>query len=95
MLGRLPSNRRYVIARSGGGHGRLLVTSVSAAQSVAAIPGPVAASVVPAAFATPADFDGGFQFCRIVFRTDRTATATAGTSTGREPTRISRSARRS
>jgi len=22
-------------------------------------------------FATPADFDGGFQFCRIVFRTDR------------------------
>jgi Domain of unknown function (DUF4159) len=24
-----------------------------------------------AAFATPADFDGGFQFCRVVFRTDR------------------------
>src|SRR5712691_4932033 len=50
--------------------GLLLVVSVSAAQFRRGRGGRggFGQSVV---FATPADFDGGFQFCRIVFRTDR------------------------
>jgi hypothetical protein len=49
--------------------GLLLATSVSAAQFG---PGRVRGGFgQPAAFATAADFDGGFQFCRVVFRTDR------------------------
>ena len=50
--------------------GFLLVTSAAAGQRGPARRGRAAFSP-RAAFATAADFDGGFQFCRIVFRTDR------------------------
>jgi hypothetical protein len=50
--------------------GLLLVTSVSAAQFGRGRRGRGGFGQA-ATFATPADFDGGFQFCRIVFRTDR------------------------
>jgi hypothetical protein len=50
--------------------GFLLVTSATAGQRGTARRGRGAFGP-PATFATPADFDGGFQFCRIVFRTDR------------------------
>jgi hypothetical protein len=50
--------------------GMLLVTTVSAAQLRRGGRGRGGFGQ-PAAFATPADFDGGFQFCRVVFRTDR------------------------
>src|SRR5216110_1514799 len=50
--------------------GVLLVTTVSAAQFRRGAGGRGGFDQ-RATFATPADFDGGFQFCRIVFRTDR------------------------
>src|SRR4029453_12696343 len=50
--------------------GLLLVTSVRAGQPGRARRGRSGLGG-QAAFAVPADFDGGFQFCRIVFRTDR------------------------
>jgi hypothetical protein len=49
--------------------GMLLVTTVSAAQFRRG--GGRGGFGQAARFATSADFDGGFQFCRIVFRTDR------------------------
>jgi len=50
--------------------GLLLATTVSAAQFRRGRGGSSGFDR-SARFATPSDFDGGFQFCRVVFRSDR------------------------
>jgi hypothetical protein len=48
----------------------LLIASVRAAQFTGGRDGRRGFGAGAAAFAAPRDFDGGFQFCRVVFRTD-------------------------
>ncbi len=67
----------------------LLLGSVAAAQFRRG----GAASSRELRYATLEDFDGSFQFCRIVFRPGiATATAATGASTFRAPIRTCRSA---